>query len=305
MPPASRPADSVARVGRLTLKELRETLRDRRTIVTLVADAAAGLSAAEPGVQAVPAVELSARGPTRSGASACQRARKRPSLMAAAAARRRAARRKRRPHSPASDDARRRRPACCAGRPGLRSRASDRDLAIFNSAATWSDAVRAASIDLAVRVRSPPASEPAARAGGRMAPRFRARSIGPTPAQPAGAPTTSSGGCGPSTSDYARSRLAQLGDRGDVAGRLAAAAARRAGSGHSFWLAHAGAAGPDPDDDHRRGLSGHRPDRRRARAGHARSPDGRAGAAAGPAVGQVHRRADRRDAHGPGEPRRP
>jgi sodium transport system permease protein len=34
-PPLAR-ADSLARVGRLTLKELRETLRDRRTIVTLV-----------------------------------------------------------------------------------------------------------------------------------------------------------------------------------------------------------------------------------------------------------------------------
>ena len=33
---SAKPDDSLARVGRLTLKELRETLRDRRTIMTLV-----------------------------------------------------------------------------------------------------------------------------------------------------------------------------------------------------------------------------------------------------------------------------
>ncbi len=65
---------------------------------------------------------------------------------------------------------------------------------------------------------------------------------------------------------------------------------------------HLGAADPDLDDDDRRGLSGHRSDRRRARTRHARGPGCGAHSAPGPAAGQIRGGAHRRLAHRRGEP---
>ncbi len=90
-----------------------------------------------------------------------------------------------------------------------------------------------------------------------------------------------------------------------AAGRAAAAQIRRRQGrrGRQLHLARgAGAAHPHPDDDHRCGLSGHRPDRRRARARHPGDSRRRPGAALLAVDGKISIRGDGGRADRRGQP---